>query len=369
MIRVLHVIGAMNRAGAETFIMNVYRNIDRSKIQFDFLVHTDKPCDYDDEIRSLGGQIYPVPRFNGINYFAYRRVVAHFFSTHPEHDIVHGHIGSSASIYLREAKKYHKFTIAHSHATYGSFDIQQESFKVLSYTTRYIADYFFACSYEAGLDRFGKMVVNNKALFSVINNGIDIQAFIGSFKDHLAAKQTAGYKECVVFGSVGRLEAVKNTSLILEIFAEIRRKEPQSLLFLVGDGPLRADLESSAQKLGIREYVFFPGVVSNVKDYLKLMDVFILPSRYEGLGVALIEAQAAGLPCVVSDAIVDEAIITPYVDIVSLKESPSTWAQVCLDAAEKREAACRDNKDCLQNSGFDIKNVAVTLEAFYLEHS
>ena len=182
MQRILHVIGRMDRAGAETLIMNLYRNIDRTKIQFDFMVFTDSKADYDDEIYQLGGQIYHMPKFTGLNYPYLAYKVNDFFDTH-HYDIVHGHIGSIAPMYLSIAKSHGAFTIAHSHSANSSSLIFRAVFMSLAWSVRLIADYFFACSEQAGIDRFGNKIVKSEK-FSVLNNGIDANKYRYSFERH-----------------------------------------------------------------------------------------------------------------------------------------------------------------------------------------
>ena len=173
MMRVLQVIGVMDRGGAETMIINLYRAMDRSDLQFDFLVHEQREGDYDAEIRRLGGRLYRLPRFTGINERAYRRQCRLLFAQHPEWAVVHGHIGSSAPIYLSEAKRAGCFAIAHSHAQNYQTGLAGLAFNMVSHPVRRVADYFMACSREAGLDRFGRNLVDSDR-FSIVTNGIDL---------------------------------------------------------------------------------------------------------------------------------------------------------------------------------------------------
>lgn len=176
-IRVLHVIGRMNAGGAEAMIMNIYRNIDRTKIQFDFVVHTNEQSFYDNEIMQLGGKIYRTERFIVANYFSYKKFWVNFLKKHTEYRIVHGHINSSAFVYLSLAKKYGRLAVVHSHST-GSVgkSLRAYIFRLLTYPLRYIADYFFACSEQAGIARFGTQVVASDRYY-VLNNGIDMKLY------------------------------------------------------------------------------------------------------------------------------------------------------------------------------------------------
>lgn len=177
-LRILHVVGTTNRGGSETLIMNIYRNIDRTKIQFDFMAHDTRPGDFDEEIRSLGGNIYYVPRYKVKNHFSYVNEWRHFFQSHTEHRIVHGHMRSTASIYLNVAKKHHKITIAHSHSTSSRGNLPDRfAKKILQYPLRSIADYFFACSYPAGIWLFGKKICHSSR-FWILKNAIQTERFL-----------------------------------------------------------------------------------------------------------------------------------------------------------------------------------------------
>ena len=210
-IRILHVLSAMNRAGVETMLMNLYRTIDREKIQFDFAVTTTARCDYDDEIESLGGRSIHYPRYVGKNHFAYTKWWNDFFKAHPEYRIIHGHIGSTASIYLTIAKKYGCYTIAHSHSTSGGFGMHKVLYKIYSYSTRYIADYFIGCSTEALVARYGRRVAGNHDISFVLNNGIDVAkyAFSSQIRKEVLEELCLSVND-IIIGTVGRLTPQKN---------------------------------------------------------------------------------------------------------------------------------------------------------------
>lgn len=175
MMRVLQVIGVLDRGGAETMIMNLYRAMDRSQVQFDFLVHEQRKGDYDDEICRLGGRFFRVPRFTGVNEHAYRKQVRMLLADHPEWGIVHGHIGSCAPIYLGEAKRAGRYAIAHSHAQNFLGGLPGFAFNVVAYPVRRVADYFMACSREAGIDRFGQRIVEGNR-FSIVPTALTLAA-------------------------------------------------------------------------------------------------------------------------------------------------------------------------------------------------
>lgn len=360
-IRVLQVIGIMNRGGAETMIMNLYRNIDRNKVQFDFVENQGSEAAFDAEIRQLGGRIYRCPRYDGKNHVAYTRWWNTFFSSHKgEYPIVHGHIGSTAAIYLSIAKKYGAYTIAHSH----SAGIGSAMYRMFACPTRYIADNFFACSKDAGISRYGKRVGNDSNRCQVLNNAIDTRKFIFSqetrqqIRNHLHIAENA-----VVIGHVGRFVEAKNHLFLIDIFADIRKRDPNAILLLVGDGELRHEIEIAIAEKHLSKAVILTGVRSNVWDFYQAMDVFVFPSIYEGLPVSLVEAQAAGLPCCVSANIPRDSAITDLVEFLPLESGAEKWAEIALQRAQKP----RHNMLAeIQNAGFDVASTAKWLENFYM---
>lgn len=366
-IRILHVIGIMNRGGAESMIMNLYRNIDREKIQFDFVVHTEEKAAFDDEIVQLGGKIFHCPKLRGKNYFTYTKWWNDFFKKDGEvYGIVHGHIGSTAAIYLGIAKKYGKYAIAHSHSSGTDYSLKKLLYDIISYNTRYIADYFFACSEAAGKDRFGVRVTNNKQNYSVINNAIDTRNFAYNEKNRIEMRNELGLSdEELVVGHVGRFTSEKNHEFILDIFRQLLCKRNNVKLILIGDGPLRKDIERKALEHNIMNNILFMGVRSDVNKLMQAMDILVFPSIYEGLPVTLVEAQTSGLPCLISSAIPNECILTSnVVTVCSLDESAAVWADK-LQTLFSTERV--DHSDEIKQNNYDINATAKWLEEFYLE--
>lgn len=364
MIRILHVIGAMDRGGAETMIMNLYRAIDRSRIQFDFLVHEERPCDYDEEIQNLGGRLFRIPRFVGTNVISYRRVCREFFAAHSEHSIVHGHIGSCAAVYLSEAKRAGRVTIAHSHGQNFPVSVMELGFRVLSYPTRFVADQFLACSLEAGRDRFGSKVVQGNA-FHIVRNAIDVGAYACDEASHASAKQALGFADAPVIGHVGRFDPVKNHPFLLEVFAEIIRRVPEAKLVLVGRGPSEGEVRHLVQQAHLADSVVFFGVTDQVAEVLKALDVFVFPSFAEGLSMAAVEAQTAGVPCVLSTGVPELAIVSPdTIAHLPLDAGAQTWADEAvrlMSGPVDRAAGAR----AARSSGYDIAETVVWLEQYY----
>ena len=358
-VRVLHVVGVMNRGGAETMIMNIYRKIDRAKVQFDFVENTFEKALFDDEIKKLGGRIYNCPHFNGINFFRYKEWWKDFFEQHRnEYHIIHGHIGSTASIYLKEAKKNGLYTIAHSHSSGTDHSLHSKLYSILSYNTRNIADWFFACSQAAGIDRYGKTVVHANN-YKVLNNAIDTDTF--KFDESLRYKirKEFDFEKSIVIGHIGRLISVKNHHFLFDIFRNIKQKITNVKLICVGDGDLRENLINYAKRLGVSEDVVFTGIRSDVNELIQAMDFFVFPSLYEGLPVTLVETQTSGLPCVISDKVPPESILTEnLITVMKLEQSAEEWADHIISRVNE-----------IKEKGFDIAETSKWLEEFYLEKS
>jgi len=363
-IRVLHVLGELNRGGAETMVMNLYRNIDRTKLQFDFVKHTSYKCDYDDEIIDLGGKIHIISRYNGLNHNIYKKEWYNLLKGNPGYKILHGHMRSTASIYLNIGKRLGLITISHSHSTSSGSGVYAIVKNILQYRIRNIADYFFACSKSAGEWLFGKEKCQSE-YFYILNNAIDAKQYRFNSEIREKKRKELGIGGKLVIGHVGRFHPSKNHIFLVEIFKEIYNRNADSVLMLVGDGELYHTLNEKVKRLGLEKNVIFTGVRSDIPELLQAMDVFVFPSLYEGLGMALIEAQAAGLPCVVADTIPREAFITNLIKRVPLESKLSVWADQILECAVNTKRI--DTYEEIVRSNYDIKSVAKWLEDFYLK--
>jgi len=361
-IKILQVLGDLDPGGTEVMIMNLYRYIDRTKVQFDFIIHMQEQCYFKTEIEQLGGHVYHVPRFYGFNIIQYRKAWKEFFALHRDYKAVHGHVGSSAAIYLKIAKQLHITTIAHSHGAKAAPNFKGFIYSLFAYPTRYIADRFFGCSYVAGTYRYGKKIVNSSR-FSVIKNAIEVERF--NFEEHIRDKVRVnlGVTNKFVVGHVGRFDPLKNHPFLLKIFKEVLTLHPDSLLLLVGDGPERAKIEKEIIALGLQEAVLLLGTRLDVPELLQAMDVFVFPSISEGLGIGLIEAQATGLPCITSTVVPHEVKITDLVEFLPLEMSAIKWAKRVL-STQKEVVRVNRHQEIIEN-GYDIKTSVLKLEKFY----
>lgn len=365
-IRVLQVIGIMNRGGAETMIMNLYRKIDRSKVQFDFVENSCEPAAFDQEILALGGRIYRCPHYNGKNHFSYVKWWETFFRDHAgEYSIVHGHLGSTAAIYLSIAKKHGAVCIAHSHNTNSMKSLNDVAYALFAYPARFTADHFFACSKDAGISRYGKRIGNDPRRCTVLPNAIDTGRFAFEQSARKKIRDALGVRETqLVIGNVSRFAKQKNHLFLIDVFEKIRQKRADALLLLVGDGALRPQIESYIAEKHLQDSVILTGVQSNTWDYYQAMDVFLMPSLYEGLPVSLVEAQAAGLPCCVSSTVPHEAAITELVRFKSLDAPAEEWGDWVLGCAAMPR---RNMEQEIRAAGYDISATAKWLEDYYME--
>lgn len=361
-IRVLNLFTVMDRGGAETMVMNYYRHIDRTKVQFDFLVHREQRGAYDDEIEALGGRIYRMYPIYPQNFARYKRDIRVFFKDHPEYRIIHSHMSELGYFAFKEAAKQGvPIRICHAHSAPHGFDmkmVMRTYFKkrMMPYLT-----HLFMCGEESGEWLYGE---RNKSRFVMMNNAIDTAAYAWSPARCKKVRHELNLEGVYTLGHVGNFTQPKNHSFLLEIFAALLKKEPNAVLLLVGGGTDMQRIQAKAQTLGIAEKVRFLGVRSDVADVMQAMDVFVFPSLYEGLGIALIEAQAAGLPCVVSDTIPHEAYLTDLVDSESLSAPAEKWAEKIL---AKQAIPRTDRRAEIAAHDFDITTEAVKLQEFYLK--
>lgn len=357
MIYVLHVVTDMNRGGLETMIMNYYRKIDRTKIQFHFLTHRQYIGDYGQEIECLGGKIYHLPPLNPFS-IRYRKALSDFFSNHPEYQIIHVHQDCMSSIVLKEAKKHNiPVRIAHSHSSF-----QDKNIKLMLklYYKRFIPKYstkLFACSEEAGRWMF------NGADFEVLNNAIDSKQYAYNHQKSVSMRKELRITDDeIVIGHVGRFYAVKNHAFLLELLNSMQR-EYKTKLLLVGDGPLIDEIKEKANENNLSDKVIFTGIRSDVSDLMQAMDVFVFPSLYEGLPLTIVEAQAAGLPCLISDVISSECILTDLIEEKPLSDGAKQWANRTIELSRIPR---KDTSEDIKSAGFDITENAKTLVDFYL---
>lgn len=354
MIRVLQCVNDMQRAGLETMLMNYYRNIDRTKIQFDFLTHRPYKGDYDDEIESLGGKVYYAPRLYPQNYPKYFKWMSQFFKEHPEYKIVHSHIDAMSFLPLYAAKKAGvSILIAHSHNTSIDKDYKYLIKQFFRFKINSVCNLRLACGEEAGRFLFGKKD------FMVVPNAIDAEKFYYDAEIRKAKRDELNITNEFVVGHIGRLSYQKNHKFLIEIFNDLLASNPNSLLLLVGTGENEEKIRKQIKALGIEDNVRLLGKRSDVNELYQAMDIFVMPSLFEGVPVVGIEAQFADLPCVFSDKVPQEVKFNEKSIFVPLND-PHLWVSQ-ITQLSKSERNCGR----FYSSIYNIKNSAEKLEELY----
>jgi glycosyltransferase involved in cell wall biosynthesis len=360
-IRILHVVTKMDRGGLETMLMNYYRNIDRSKIQFDFLVHRKEKGAYDDEIKSLGGKIFKLSPISLKNLLRYRIELMLFFLNNKEYKIVHSHLDSLSALPLLAAKKANvPVRIAHSHTSNFDNDYKEKIRVVTKKIIKYFATDFAGCSEEAIEFMFGKNVYDYK----VINNAIEIDKFRFNPIKRKEVRNNLSISEATfVLGHVGRFNYPKNHSYLIDLYYEFYNINKDSLLLLIGDGEDLDIIQNKVKALGLDGNVVFLGSRRDVHELMQAMDIFVMPSKYEGIPVVSIEAQASGLPCFFSDLISDKVSISNCCHFIGIDKKPKEWAS---KINSKKSVAREDQSVAIKNRGYDILSESCSLQKFYL---
>lgn len=371
MTRILHVLQGMNRGGVETWLMHVLRHIDRARFQSDFLVHTTAACAFDDEVRALGGRIHPCVW--PARPWEYASCLARTLRRRGPYDVVHSHVHHFSAVPLLVARCLGvPIRIAHSHSDPRSAD-QLATLRRKIYLAateagiRGFATLGLASSEQAAAALFGSSWKLDPR-FRVLHCGIDLEPFRPDDGQDLAAlRRHFGFPEgALVVGHVGRFTRPKNHAFLIELFAELARQSRDAYLLLVGEGPLQADAEAQVARLGLDERVRFAGLRDDVPRLMRhAMDVVVFPSLYEGLGLVVVEAQAAGVPVVVSDAIPPEATVADsLVTRLTLSDQRAHWVDAIRRAAA-RSVARGDAFAAVERSTFNIQASVAALEACY----
>ena len=359
MIRILQVVNIMDRAGLETMLMNYYRSIDRSQIQFDFLTHRETPGAYEKEIMTLGGKVYRAPRLYPQNYPAYFTYMSKFFREHREYKIIHSHIDTMSAFPLYAAKRAGiPWRIGHSHSSKLDWDAKFPIKYVAKLLMPYEANVYCACSEKAAKFMYpGRQV-------KIIHNAIDMSCFQYNQETRRSVRKKLGLEGKLVIGHVGRFYYVKNQSFLLDIIKEIKIKNPNVRLLLIGKGEDEFMLREKTKKLQIQENVIFLIDRSDVCELYQAMDIFVMPSIFEGLPVVGIEAQANGLPCLFSDSISKEVLLTKQAKMMSITQPSAVWADKILTLKRNAQMDCQKKQS---EKGYDVSKKKKKLMKWYIE--
>lgn len=358
-IRILHIVPNMQAGGLETLIMNIYRNIDRTKIQFDFLVHYTGDYFYDEEIKKLGGRMYKLSVRNDNHFVKYLKDLDSFFKNHKEYKIVHGHMESLGQFYFRAAKKHHvPVRIAHSHNSATENTIKGKIKRILLRRYKVYATDYFACSEKAG-----KFMFNNKE-FTVLKNAIIVDNFTFNENDRQQLRRELGLENKLVIGHAGRFCEQKNHKFLIKIFRDVVRSDKNAILLLIGEGETFCRVQEQVSEYGLEGNVQFLGVRKDIAKLYQAMDCFVFPSLFEGLGIVAIEAQCSGLPVVASEVVPKEAAVTKQFCYMSLDNTSKEWADTILKVSRSERKA---EVDKIRSAGYDVRDVASFLQQFYLK--
>lgn len=350
MKRMLHIVGGMYPGGLENFIMNIYRNLDRDEVQFDVIVHSIREGDYTKEIESLGGKVYLAPRKSRhpiSNFFTilkivkqnkYEVVIRHSDNAFPVVDLMAAMLGG--------AKK----RIYQSHSSNSSHAGLHKFFRLFMGS---VVTHRFACSENAG-----KWMFKNRD-FSVIKNAIDVEKYGYNEAVREDIRKEWKMEDKVVYSHVGIYMHAKNHLFLVEFFAEIKKLQPNAKLLLIGEGDLRSRIEGKVKELHLEKDVILTGIRNDVPQLLQMTDVFLFPSVYEGLPLSVIEAQSAGLPCLISDRITKEVVVTNQVVQLGLEEPKEIWTKeaIRLSGLERKEIS-KDSIQSVKDAGYDVKTLA-----------
>ncbi len=363
-VRIAHIIGKMQNGGVEAVVMNYYRNIDRTKIQYDFIIDSDSSNPVlQDEIESLGGKVITIPPYQ--KPVSYHKALYKLF-TENNYPLAYSHLNTLSVFPLFAAWRAGiPIRVAHNHSTAGK---GRGEFKrnMMKYTLRPFAKVFpthlCACSEYAGRWIFGKNAMDSGRV-RVWPNAIDTERFAYNERVRNDIRMKLNLTGKFVIGHAGRFVHVKNHDFLMDIFSEIRKRRENSVLLLAGDGPLFNMFRDKVKSAGLSDSVIFLGSVHDMEKYYQAMDLFIFPSLYEGLGMAAVEAQISGLPVIASSEVPDEAKFCDNMKFMSLRQSASEWAQEALRISDGHVR--KDMSIYARESGFDVKTQGERLSEWY----
>jgi glycosyltransferase involved in cell wall biosynthesis len=372
-IRILHVVGGMDRGGAETWLMHILRNIDRDRFRMDFLAPADRHYDYTDELEALGSKIFSCALVEPSRPWQYATNFKSILLEHGPYDAIHVHVHHFSGYVLRLARQAGIPTrIIHSHIDTSSIETQANWKRKLytSLMTSWIAKNStvgLATSRMAAADLLGAAWESDPR-WRTLYCGIDLAPFYDPIVSADVRAEFGIPTDALVIGHIGRFEPQKNHHFLIEIAAQIAKREPNMRLLLIGTGSLVPEIQAKVTQMGLADLTIFGGIRTDIPRLMKgLMDVFVFPSLYEGLGLVLVEAQAAGLPCVFADIVPEEAdLVPPLIHRIPLTTSAAGWADVVLSMRDNRHPIAQsDALEIVSQSAFNIEVSVKELTAFY----
>lgn len=357
-IRIAQMMTDMNYGGVEMVVMNYYRHIDRTKVQFDFFALEGSTIPQREEIEKLGGRVYIVPKYTHL--FSYEKAIQKLFKEN-KYQIVHCHMNTLGVFAMYGAKRAGvPIRILHNHSTAGKGETKKN---IIKYLLRPFATLFpthlCACGQYSGDWIYGK-----KTRFEIIKNAINLDKFLYNEGTRDELRSELQIEDKFVIGHIGRFCYQKNHDLLIDIFNEVLKKKENARLLLIGEGELEEEIKQKVERLGIDDKVIFLGRRNDAYRYYQAMDLFLLPSRYEGLPVVGVEAQAAGLPCIFSSEVTSETKLLDSTIFVSCNAKVGEWTNKVINLSKTER---KNMQEELQMAGFDIKVEAKKLEEMYYD--
>lgn len=366
MIRILHSVSNLDRGGIETMLMNYYRHMDHSKIQFDFLCNKKKKGAYDEEAQSMGARIFHTPGLNPLNYYKYIQFMQGLINNNPEYKVIEVHNGALGLLALHSAKFAGiPVRIYHAHGQGLNLDYKIAYKWLCKKFIKFNMTHHFTCGIKAGEYYFGKRIMET-GNYEFIPNAINVEKFIYNDETRSILRKKYNLENKHVIGHVGRFMHQKNHKFLIEVFYKIAQKDKDAFLVLLGDGELQKKVSEQINSLGIQDKVLMIGNVPNANEWYQAFDLFILPSHWEGLPVVGVEAQAAGLPCIFSSSITQEIKLSDHASFISLKTSPKEWANEAISLLNSNCSRTNMHK-LIADKGYDIKREAKKLEDLYIK--
>ena len=360
-IKILHVVGAMNKGGTETMLMNLYRRINRERIQFDFLSFSEEEAYYDKEINELGGRVIRSSKSSNS--------IAKIIDEYGPYDVVHAHtLFNSGSAMIAAKKSGIKNRISHAHTTLddSSSFIRRVYIKLMRYLINKNSTYLLACSNEAGKYLFGENVIN-KNNYTYFPNLIDYQSVLDFSQGEVNQfKSENDLEHSLVIGHIGTFKPAKNQKFLVSILKEMKTRYENVKLVLVGDGSQRAEITELVKQYNLEKDVIFTGTRDDIDTLLHSMDIFVFPSIYEGLGLVLLEAQAAGLPCLVSEAIQPEADLKMgLVEKLNLSDGVEAWSNKIIEMCDSKKIDKKTIRNVFDSSDYSTEKCINKLMDIY----
>ena len=358
-IKVMHVIASLDIAGAETLLLNIFKRINKEKFEFYFLCYGNKKFDYEEEIVKYGGKIVKIDKPSDVGFVKFFKEICKVFKKE-KFDIVHAHTFYNSGVIMLIAFLFGiKKRIVHAHTVdiEKNNKIKKKFYKKISkYLINIFANVFIACSKESAKSLF----INKKV--NIISNGIDIEKFTydKNTRNKLRDKMCIS-EDTIVIGNVARFFESKNHKYMVKVFKEYIKINSDAILLLIGNGPLKDYIKKKVLNYGIDKNVVFLDATSNVNELYNIMDVFLFPSLFEGLGIVLIEAQTNGLKCLISDTIPKEVEITNNIIFFELEKSPKEWAKKLYNINLNRKQETK----LIKESGYDINKTINIIEILY----